>query len=74
MNEDSQSAEFREKQSQYIKSRMRLARQWIILGLCYYLLRAIIVIFPYWSKESYLQKVFIVVQAVVAIAVILIVI
>lgn len=52
---------------------MKLARQWIILGLCYYILRAIIVIFPYWSKESTLQRVFIVIQAVVAMLVILIV-
>lgn len=50
-----------------------MARQWIILGLCYYILRAIIIIFPYWSRETKLERIFTICQAIIAMIVVVIV-
>ena len=46
---------------------MKLARQWIIIGLVYYLLRASIIIFPNWKNDTAFEKWVNIIQVLVAV-------
>ena len=45
-NDFIKSKEYQEKQDELLDARLKLARLWIMIGVFYYVLRAVIIIWP----------------------------
>lgn len=65
------SCEYRNKQLELYRTRMRKARLWVLIVFSYYLLRAGLVIYPKYSKFDTFTKVAVIIQTVISIFLVL---
>jgi len=57
-----QSEEYIAKQKAIAKSRLVIARKWVLIVLTYYVARAAFIIFPLFNEETTRQQVFEIIQ------------